>query len=337
MNSASASLPIDAPTVKTARRGIVLGGGGVLGGTWAIGALCALEQTHGFAASSAEVIVGTSAGSVLGALIGCGVSAEELRQHNNEEVVSGGPLAGYHWDPARATGGSRPALPRLPAPGSVKLIGSSLRHLGQLPTTAVLSAFLPEGRKSLAKVGHLVAAVTPEAGWAPRSGVWVVAMDYETGKRVVFGRSGAPTSRLPAAVMASCAIPGWFAPVVIGGRAYVDGGAVSATSVDVVAHAGLDEVYVIAPMVSFDHDQPKTIAARLERRWREQVTSNCVAEANLVRKTGAKVTILGPGPADLEAIGANLMDASRRAKVLETALRTSTEAWRVAALLAEAG
>ena len=140
MTSASSSLPIDAPAVKTARRGIVLGGGGVLGGTWAIGALCALEQTHGFAASSAEVIVGTSAGSVLGALIGCGVSAEELRQHNNEEVVSGGPLAGYHWDPARATGGSRPALPRLPAPGSVKLIGSSLRHLGQLPTTAVLSA-----------------------------------------------------------------------------------------------------------------------------------------------------------------------------------------------------
>ena len=89
------------------RRGIVLGGGGVLGGTWAIGALIALEQTHGFAAKDVDVIVGTSAGSVLGALLGCGVSAEELRQHNNEEVVTAGPLAGYRWDPAEATGGSR--------------------------------------------------------------------------------------------------------------------------------------------------------------------------------------------------------------------------------------
>lgn len=328
----SSSAPLKMP-----RRGIVLGGGGVLGGTWAIGALCALEQTHGFAATAADVIVGTSAGSVLGALLGCGVSPEQLREHNNEEVVSGGPLAGYHWDPLEATGGPRPALPRLPAPGSLRLIGSSLRHLGQLPTTAVLSAFLPEGRKSLDKVGHLVDAVTPKAGWAPRSGIWVVAMDYETGKRVVFGRSGAPVAQLPAAVMASCAIPGWFTPVVIGGRAYVDGGAASATSVDVIAHAGLDEVYVIAPMVSFASDHPKTIGAQLERRWREQVTRNCVAEANLVRKTGAKVTILGPGPMDLEAIGANLMDASRRAKVLETSMRTSAAAWHAAALLAQAG
>lgn len=119
----SSSAPLKMP-----RRGIVLGGGGVLGGTWAIGALCALEQTHGFAATAADVIVGTSAGSVLGALLGCGVSPEQLREHNNEEVVSGGPLAGYHWDPLEATGGPRPALPRLPAPGSLRLIGSSLRH-----------------------------------------------------------------------------------------------------------------------------------------------------------------------------------------------------------------
>lgn len=85
---------MSAASVRAPRRGIVLGGGGVLGGTWAVGALCALEQTHGFAAENVEVIVGTSAGSVLGALLGCGVSAKNLREHNNEEVVSGGPLAG---------------------------------------------------------------------------------------------------------------------------------------------------------------------------------------------------------------------------------------------------
>ena len=50
------------------RRGLVLGGGGVLGGTWAVGALVALEEQYGFAVSDAEIIVGTSAGSVLAAL-----------------------------------------------------------------------------------------------------------------------------------------------------------------------------------------------------------------------------------------------------------------------------
>jgi len=63
-------------------------------------------------------------------------------------------------------------------------------------------------------------------------------MDYETGKRVVFGRAGAPFASLSEAVMASCAIPGWFTPVKIGNRTYVDGGAVSATSIDVVSHEG---------------------------------------------------------------------------------------------------
>lgn len=319
------------------RRGLVLGGGGVLGGTWAIGALCALQKTHGFSVHEVDVIVGTSAGSLIAALLGCGVTAEQLLQHNKEERISKGPLVGYHWDPRQAAGGSRPGLPRLPTPGSLKLLGSSIRRPGQLPTTAILSALVPQGRRSLQQVGHLVEAVTPESGWAPRTGVWIVAMDYETGKRVVFGRSGAPFARLSTAVMASCAIPGWFAPVEIGGRPYVDGGAISATSVDVIAHADLDEVYVIAPMASFAQDQPRTLAAKLERRWREQVTRACVAEAQVVRDLGATVVIIGPGPEDLEAIGANLMDASRRALVLETSLRTSVAAWQEAAAMNQAG
>ena len=164
--------------------------------------------------------------------------------------------------------------------------------------------------------------------WSEHRGVWVVAMDYETGKRVVFGRPGAPVAPLADAVMASCAIPGWFSPVHINKRVYVDGGAISATSVDVLAHAGLDEVFVVAPMVSFTMDHPRSVAARLERRWREQVTSACRKEAAILRAAGTHVTIVGPGADDLEAIGANLMDASRRRHVLETSLNTSAAAWR---------
>jgi NTE family protein len=173
--------------------------------------------------------------------------------------------------------------------------------------------------------------------WSAHRGVWIVAMDYDDGRRVVFGRPGAPVAPLASAVMASCAIPGWFQPVVINGHTYVDGGAVSATSIDVIAHAGLDEVYVIAPMVSFELDRPTGVAARLERRWRQEVTKTARAEAAVVRAAGVQVTMLGPGPEDLAAIGANLMDATRRRHVLATSLRTSVAAWGEADGIAATG
>jgi NTE family protein len=318
------------PAPRAPRRGLVFGGGGVLGGTWAVGALTAMEQEFGFAAADADVIVGTSAGSVIAALLGAGVTSPQLAQQYGDEQVTSGPLAGYSFDPVQATGGKRPGLPKLLGPGSPRLIGSSLRNLGQLPATAVLSAFMPEGTKSLERIGHLIDAVTPLGEWSPHRGVWVVAMDYEDGRRVVFGRPGARVAPLASAVMASCAIPGWFAPVAIDGRTYVDGGAISATSIDVLTHAGLDEVYVIAPMVSFAMDRPSSVSARLERRWRVEVTKTARGEAERVSAAGVHVRMVGPGPEDLAAIGANLMDDDRRGHVLETALRTSTAAWRSA-------
>ena len=310
------------------RRALVFGGGGVLGGTWAVGALASWQQATGLDPQEVDVIVGTSAGSVLASLVACGVSTDELITHYRDEQVTTGPLAGYEWDPDRATGGHRPGLPKFRGPGSPALIRSSLRQLGQLPATAVLSAFLPEGGRNLDRVGHLIDAVTPLGEWSSHSNLWVIAMDYSDGHRVVFGRPGAPVAPLASAVMASCAIPGWFAPVEIDGRSYVDGGAVSATSVDVLAHAGMDEVYVIAPMVSFEMDSPSGIQAKLERRWRSQVTKVCRDEMALVRASGANFVANGPGPEDLEAIGANLMDAKRRRLVLDTSLRTSEKVWQ---------
>ncbi len=314
----------------TTRRGLVLGGGGVLGGTWAVGAIEAMEQQFGFAAADADVIVGTSAGSVLAALIGAGVTTEQLVAHYDGRPVTAGPLAGVEFDVAQAAGGRRPGLPRLVGPGSPRLIGASLRRPGRLPPTAVLSAFMPEGTRTLHEVAHLIAAVTPPGQWSPHPNLWVVAMDYEDGRRTVFGRPGAPVAALADAVVASCSIPGWFVPVTIAGRTYVDGGAVSATSIDVLAHLGLDEVFVVAPMVSFATDHPRTLAARLERRWRGEVTRAACHEAAIVQSAGAVVRLLGPGPEDLAAIGANLMDDSRQHHVLHTSLRTSADAWLAA-------
>jgi NTE family protein len=291
-----------------------------------VGALCAIEESFGIDLRTCDNIVGTSAGSVMAAMLASGVTPDQIRRHQLGERVEDGPLAGYWWDYDNATGGSRPGVPGF-GPGSAGL----LRNLGrfrQMPPTAVLSAFLPEGKGSLARVGHLVEAVNPPGEWTSHPGTFISTMDYETGERVAFGMPGAPPADLAEAVMASCAIPAWFQPVVINGRRYVDGGTCSATSVDLLADLGLDEVFVVAPMVSFALDHPTSLLTRLERRWRVQITKRCLTEAAKVHRSGAEVTILGPGPDDLEAMGANLMDVARRPLVVETSLRTSAEALR---------
>ena len=309
------------------KRGLVLGAGGMLGAAWTVGALVALREVHGFDPADAEVIVGTSAGSVMASLVAAGLTPQQLCDHQRGTPIQGGPLAGYTWDYEKAAANS-PGIPRLIGPGSGRLIRNSVRRLRQLPPTAVLSGFLPQGSQSLARIGHLIEAVTPMDQWSPHPNVWICAMDYETGRRVAFGKEGAPVASLARAVMASCAIPAWFRPVEIAGRLYVDGGTCSATSVDLVASMGLDEVYVVAPMVSFAMDRPDHLIAKLERRWRVQVTRRCLREVEKVRAAGASVVVLGPGPEDLEAMGANLMDFGRRIRVLETSLRTSMEALR---------
>ena len=312
---------------SSSRTALVLGGGGVLGAAWTVGALCALEEVRGIDPCSVDVIVGTSAGSVLGSLIAAGVSPQQLRDHQQGEAITQGPLAGYAWDYESATGGSRPSMPRLRGPGSFKLIGSSFRQAFRMPPTAVLSAFLPVGTGSLDRVGHLIDAITPMDEWSPHADLRIVAMDYDEGRRVVFGSPDAPPAALSEAVMASCAIPGWFEPVTIGGRPYIDGGAWSATSVDVLVDAEVDDVYVIAPMVSFDVDDPDGFFTRLERQWRRRVTQRCLTEIDEVESQGSQVHVLGPGREDLIAMGGNIMETSRRLHVLQTSLETSREAW----------
>ncbi len=309
------------------RRGLVLGAGGVLGAAWSVGALAALRQVHGFEPRDADVIVGTSAGSVLAALLGAGATVDELIAHERGDRVATGPTAGFHWDIEAVTGGARPGRPKM-QPGSRTLMRSGIRRMRKLPPTAVLSAFLPTGAKSLSRIAHIVEAFTPIGEWSPHPNTWIVAMDYDTGRRVPFGHPSAPPAPLSLAVQASCSIPAWYSPVTINGRRYVDGGAWSATSVDLLADMELDEVFVIAPMVSFHLDRPDRLLARLERTWRVQVTKRCLSEVAKVRAAGADVTVLGPGAEDLTLIGGNMMDFDKRLAVLENSIHTSLEALR---------
>jgi NTE family protein len=314
-------------------RGLVLGAGGVLGAAWTIGALGAVQEQYGWDPREADVLIGTSAGSVLAAMLGSGISVEQLLNHQKGVVAPGDPQIGYDYD--TDSGGALPPRPRLGIGSPRGVVSTALRPWKVTPMAA-LSAVLPQGRGSLEPVGAVVDAVNPGGGWAPHPRTWIVGMDYDNGRRTVFGREGAPRATLREAVMASCSIPGWYAPVRIGSRRYVDGGTCSPTSLDLVAKLGLDEVVVLSPMTSLRYDAPTSVAARIERRFRRIVTKRLVGEVKKVAASGTKVTLLGPGPEDLEVIGSNMMDPRRRERVLATSLRTSRAALTADALL-EAG
>jgi NTE family protein len=224
--------------------------------------------------------------------------------------------------------GTRPPLPRMRL-GSARLLASAARAPRRVNPWVAASALMPQGRarhRSLtALVNALLAeedATLPAERWPDRP-LWVMSVDYESGRRVAFGRAGAPAATLPEAVVASCSIPGWYEPMRIGGRRYVDGGVRSSTSVELLAKVPLDEVYVLAPMASYRPDRPRNPALRAERLIRQWMTRSLIREVAKVEASGARVTVLTPGPEDLAAIGLNLMDPVRRLQVLETSLQTS--------------
>lgn len=311
--------------VSEPRRGIVLGAGGVLGAAWTMGALSALSDVLGVEANEAEVVVGTSAGAVLASFVGRGVSTEQLLRYQRGVRAPGDLEIDYDYDSSPAL----PPQPRWGTVGSPRILAASALRPRSVPAAVTLSAMLPVGKGSLLPIARLVqgpAGQEPE--WPKAPEVWIVATDFETGRRTVFGADDGPEATVSEAVMASCAIPAWYTPMVIDGRRYVDGGACSATSADLLVRLELDEVHVLAPMASFELDCPLSPLARIERQLRRATTRRLQREAEKLRAVGTRVTMLAPGPDDLSVIGANMMDPRRRDAVFETSLRTSAASLR---------
>ncbi|HEX4062217.1 MAG TPA: patatin-like phospholipase family protein [Streptosporangiaceae bacterium] len=312
------------------RIGLVLGAGGVLGAAWMTGLLPSLQERLPGPVGDLDVIVGTSAGSVITAALRCGVSIEDMLAYQRGEA------AGLLSDPTlQVLDGPLPPLPSWRV-GSPALVRASLRRPHQVSPWVAATGWLPRGRgrhvplRAMVDLVYLQARQQP--GWQPEQPGWVMGrtwictVDYDSGRRVIFGRDGSPPAPLPDAVVASCSIPGWYEPVPISGRRYVDGGVCSVTSLDLMAEADVDHVYVLAPMASVTADHPRRRIERAERRIRRLITRGLLNSARDLRSRGIRVTVLTPGPEDLAAIGWNLMDPRRRQAVLETSLRTSPAA-----------
>lgn len=298
------------------RRALVIGCGGVAGGAWTIAMLDSLSRATGWDPRTADILMGTSSGSVIVSLLGGGISVERLLENQRT-----GLSRSTRWNHDRSSGGALPPLPSGPLPGAPGLVWQGLR--GRASAMTALSGLLPKGRLDIGPLQQLVDTVATTKDWVAHPATWVVAVDDRTAERVAFGSPGAPRARLQDAVCASCAIPGWAPPIRIGGARYLDGGIASPTSADLLADSDVDEVIIITPMASRTLDRPATLAHRAERMMRKIMTARVTSEITRLEQSGKRVLWLDPSPEDLQAFGYNMMDPRRRQHVLETALRTT--------------
>lgn len=313
------------------RVGLVLGAGGVVGASWLIGALEALEAETGWRAEEADRIVGTSAGAVVGSLAASGIPAEYMSAYSAGRTLDGFAEAESRADAltGRLVGSEyrlQRALPPL-GPGSWRLALNTLLHLRRHSPATVIAGWLPRGFISTAPIQRLVETFVPDT-WPDHAGYWVVAADYASGERVAFGRDDAPEARIGEAVAASCAIPGFYHPVNVAGRRYVDGGICSTSNLDLLCGAGLDLVVCLNPMSSIAPVAGGSPADRFAGLMRAAIGRRLGHEACKLREDGAEVLIVQPGRDDCALMGLNLMSGSRRIQVIEQARKSTVRELR---------
>jgi NTE family protein len=285
--------------------GLVLGGGGIVGAAWLVGALQALENETAWSAGTEEAVAGTSAGALVGALLAAGVPLSEMRARD-----------GAPRDDSLASRLTRVALrpgtiPR-PGPGSWRLALATGRRPRSHPLGVVMAGWLPRGIADTDPIEDLVRDFAGEA-WPER--FWSIAADYATGRRVVLGHGGQASAPFPVAVAASCAIPGVYAPVAVGGRLLVDGGICSVSNLDVMRNTDAEVIVGLNPLSSWAAFAVGTPLQMVSHRMRSQLGRRLGHEARKLRADGRQVILLQPGPAEVALMGTNYLSGRRCAAI----------------------
>jgi NTE family protein len=294
---------------------LVLGAGGVVGQAYQAGVLAALQRETGWDPRTASVIVGTSAGSVTGTALRVGVPATDL-------------AASLYGVPTSRRGGAilNLILPSDAGPLPTPSVRSLLRPW-DLPTPALVTraarrplAFrpdvaalilVPRGQIDLTErargLDDLIGDQWPD-------GLRICAVRRSDGARVVFGRPDAPDTRLASAVLASCAIPGYFRPVTIDGTEYLDGGVHSATNADVLKTHALDLVVIVSSLSA-----PNGDANGLDGFVRRAVHRRMQREIARLEEAGTVVISLEPAAESRRTMGLRAMAENRGPRIVEVA------------------
>ncbi len=269
--------------------GLVLGGGGVVGIAWEVGVAAGLKEAIGFDPRTAEVVVGSSAGSAAGALLTLGRPMDEL-------------VAQQRHVPANAA--PRPAAASAPGAGTSvvpeEIMGLLLSREGTTEERArkigPLAVAAPVTLSEDAFVASFVRMFGTEE-W-PETDLRVTTADCDSGASVLLGK--ADGVELARAVAASCAIPGFFPPISANGRRYMDGprdGFYPGLAKD----KGLEAVVFIGPVGALP----------------EGLRSN--PEMDALERMGIPVARI-EGGAGLSILGADLRDVTARARAVEAGI-----------------
>lgn len=254
-------------TVKTngagGKRALVLGGGGIAGASFEIGALLALNDALvDFKANDFDMYVGTSAGAFLSAFLANGISPEAFAR---SQLGSGPPDV-----PSISRRQiMKPAQRRLGRGGLVwanAMRATALRMARSGVNASLVDAFFTMTQSlaswrlyTTAGMEEYLRALFSRRGRTNKFArlgkeLFVTATDLDTAERVVFGEEDMPEALISQAVAASAAIPIIYEPVRINGREYLDGGLRSATNVDVAVSHGASFIVLINPLVPYLHD-----------------------------------------------------------------------------------
>ncbi|NNE94499.1 MAG: patatin-like phospholipase family protein [Acidimicrobiales bacterium] len=297
------------PSIRKPTTGLVLGAGGRAGLAHHAGALHALTASGALDIDDLDIIIGTSAGAIVGAQLRCGVTPEELYDMALDDTEEGARRRGDDffapaWDSALSL--AQRAL------GSSWVLGRSLLRFPLPVLPRQLRTTFPGGLMQLSENADLDAHLPRE--W-PERHLWLVSVDIHTGRRVVLRRDGPVGGNLQQAALASAAVPGIYQPVRLNGRTLVDGGVHSNTNLDLLLGKRLDHITVIAPLgLSAMSPVPPPLAA-----VRQFVHTNLMRIVESLRAQGTTVAVLEPSADMARAHGVNTLRIGASAEIAEAA------------------
>ncbi len=275
-----------------------------------MGVLAGVEDATGFDLRDCESFVGTSAGAIVAAHLVAGRSPRRPSAVGTELQVSDAqPVRGLAV--AAVAAARRAGSFALAASSTFAPLALGVAAPGGALVRALLLRGLPRPPDSLSQLKARV----EESGARFDGRLRITAVDRRSGRRVVFGRPGAPRATVGEAVEASCTVPWLFAPVSIDGREYVDGGVWSPTNLD-AAPAGHDtHVLCLNPTASL---APTHTLLTVMRNVARSAVS---IEALALRRRGAAVRTVAPNAESAAAMGSNFMDQEPRGRVLASGYR----------------
>ncbi|HEY5106020.1 MAG TPA: patatin-like phospholipase family protein [Caulobacteraceae bacterium] len=269
-------------------RALVLGGGGPVGIAWEAGLLAGLAQ-GGVDLAGADFIVGTSAGSFVGAQLAMGRSAADIAA---TIIAEADRPATAREGPVRPAPDLRVLFQKMQeAAAGVRDPVEVRREIGQF----ALAAETVDEQTFINSFGRSLSGLADDA-W-PKRPFACTAVDTRSGEFVVW--DAAAKVGLARAVASSCSVPGIFPAITINGRRYMDGGMRSGTNADLAK--GYDLTVVVALRL------PEDANAAAARRQ-----AALDAEIQTLRDAGGRVELIVPDSASQQAFGSNLMDARKR-------------------------